>query len=97
MTPPQPERPEKGKFSKNETDFLRTHLPAYEALCRKLAETATGPNKKSMKGVKKNWVLTNVYHEFVKEFSSDQNSGPQLQSLQNVSYSLQHILVAEWC
>ncbi len=94
---PQPERPEQGKFSKKETDFLCTHLPAFEALCRQLAETATGPNGKSIKGVKKNWVLTNVYPEFVKEFSSDQDGGPQLQSLQNVSYSLQHILVSERC
>ena len=94
---PQPERPEQGKFSKDETNFLTTHLPAYGALCCQLAETATGPKGKSIKGVKKNWVLTKVYPEFVKEFSSDKDDGPQLQSLQDVSYLLRHVLVAEWC
>lgn len=89
---PQPEHPEQGKFSKDEANFLSRHLPAYEALCRQLAETATGS-----KGVKKDWVLTKVFPEFVKEYSSDQNGGPQLQSLQGVSYLLWHVLVAEWC
>jgi len=32
----QPERPEQGKFSKDETNFLKTHLPAYGALCHQL-------------------------------------------------------------
>jgi hypothetical protein len=95
---PQPERPEQGKFSKDETNFLSTHLPAYEALCHQLAEKATGPKGiGSIKGLKKDWVLTKVFPEFVKEFSSDQNGGPQLQSLQAVSYLLRHVLVAEWC
>lgn len=94
---PHPERPEQGKFSKDEANFLSRHLPAYEALCRQLAETATGSQGKSVKGVKKNWVLTKVFPEFVKEYSSDQNGGPQLQSLQGVSYLLWHVLVAEGC
>jgi len=95
---PQPERPEQGKFSKAETNFLSTHLPAYEALCHQLAEKATGPKGAgSIKGLKKAWVLTKVFPDFVKEFSSDRHSGPQLQSLQAVGYLLQHVLVAEWC
>jgi len=94
---PQPERPEQGKFSKDETNFLKTHLPAYEALCHQLAERATGPKGTgSVKGQKKDWVLSTVFPEFVKEFSSDQIGGPQLQSLQTVGSLLQHFLVAEW-
>jgi hypothetical protein len=34
---------EQGKFSKDETNFLKTHLPAYGALCHELGEQATGP------------------------------------------------------
>ena len=94
---PQPERPEQGKFSKDETDFLKTHLPAYESLCHQLAEQATGPKGMgSVKGRKKDWVLSRVFPEFVKQFSSNQNGGPQLQSLQTVGCSLQHVSIAEW-
>jgi hypothetical protein len=85
MTHP-PERPEQGKFSKDETNFLKTHLPAYGALCHELGEQATGPRGTgSVKGFKKDWVISSVFPEFVKRFSSDQNGGPQLQSLQAVS------------
>ena len=95
MTPPL-ERPEQGKFSKDETNFLKTHLPAYETLCHQLAEKATGPKGTGLvKGQKKDWILSKVFPEFVKKFSSDQNGGPQLQSLQTVGYLLLHFLVAE--
>jgi hypothetical protein len=92
------EHPEQGKFSKEERAFLSTHLPAYQALCHQLAGKATGPKGKVLiKGVKKDWVLKNVFPTFVKEFSSDQNGGPQLQSLQAISCLLQYNLVAEGC
>ncbi len=95
---PQTECPEQGRFSKDEINFLGTYLSAYEALCHQLAEKATGPNgKESIKGLKKDWVLENVFPTFVKEFSSDQTGGPQLQSLQTVSCLLWHVLVAEGC
>jgi hypothetical protein len=94
---PHPERPEQGKFSKDETNFLKTHLPAYESLCHQLAEKATGPKGIGLvKGHKKDWVLSKVFPEFVKQFSSDQNGGPQLQSLQKVSYLFRRVPVAEW-
>ena len=94
MTPQ--ERPEQGKFSKDERAFLSTHLPAYQALCHQLAGKATGPKGKgSIKGAKKDWILKNVFPTFVKEFSSDQIGGPQLQSLQAVSCLLRYILVAD--
>jgi hypothetical protein len=86
---PQPERPEQGKFSNNETNFLKAHLPAYEALCQQIAEKATGPKGTGLvKGRKKDWVLSKVFPEFVKQFLSDQSGGPQLQSLQTVCYLL---------
>jgi len=82
----QPDRPEQGKFSEDETNFLKTHLPAYGALCHQLGEHATGPRGTgSVKGCKTDWVISKVFPEFVKQFSSDQNGGPQLQSLQAVS------------
>jgi hypothetical protein len=85
----QTERPEQAKFSKEETEFLKTHLPAYEVLCHELGKQATGPRGTgAVKGCKKDWILSNVFSEFVKQFSSDQNGGPQLQLLQAVSYSL---------
>jgi hypothetical protein len=84
---PQTERPEQGKFSNEETNFLKTHLPAYEALCHQLAKQATGPRGTgSVKGCKKDWIISKVFSEFVKHFLSDQDGGPQLQSLQAVSY-----------
>ena len=90
MTPQ--EHPEQGRFSKDERAFLSTHLPAYQALCHQLAGKATGPKGKgSIKGLKKDWVLKNVFPTFVKEFSSDQIGGPQLQSLQAVSCLLRYI------
>jgi len=82
-------RPEQGKFSKEEVNFLKTHLPAYGALCDGLAKQATGSRGTgSVKGCKKDWILSKVFPEFVKRFSSDQSGGPQLQSLQVVSYLL---------
>ena len=87
MTSPQ-ERPEQGKFGKEETDFLKTHLPAYGALCDSVAKNATGPRGTgSVKGWKKEWILFKVFPEFVKQFSSDRDNGPQLHSLQAVSSS----------
>jgi hypothetical protein len=92
---PQPERPEQGKFSKDETNYLKTHLPAYEAFCHQLADKATGPKGTgSVKGCKKDWVISKVFPEYVKQFSSDQEGGPQLQSLQTVCFLLRHVLVA---
>jgi hypothetical protein len=65
MTPQ--ERPEQGKFSKEERAFLSTHLPAYQALCHQLAGKATGPKGKvPIKGLKKDWVLKNVFPTFFK-------------------------------
>jgi hypothetical protein len=85
-TTPQPERPEQGRFSKEEITFLKTHLPAYEALCHQLGEQGTGPRgTKTVKGRKKDWVLFKVFPAFVTQFSSNQEGGPQLQSLQTVS------------
>jgi hypothetical protein len=80
MTPLPPERPKQGKFSKEETHFLTTHLPAYGALCNQLEKQGTGA-----KGRKKDWILVTVYPKFVTRFLSDQKGGPQLQSLQEVS------------
>jgi hypothetical protein len=92
---PQPVRHEQGKFSKDETDFLKSHLPAYGVLCQQLAKQATGPRGTGLvKGSKKDWVLTKVYPEFVKQYSSDQNGGPQLQSLQAVSHLLLYVTIA---
>ncbi len=88
-------QPQHGKFSKEETNFLNTHLPAYEALCYQLAEKAIGP-KGTVKGQKKEWVLSKVFPKFIKEFSSNQKGDAQLQSLQTVGSLLQHFLVAEW-
>jgi len=89
---PEPERPEQGKFSKGEADFLKTHLPAYETLCRQLREQARGlRGTQLVKGRKKDWVLSKVFPLFVEQFSSDQNGGPRLQSLQIVSYLLWYV------
>jgi len=86
---PQLERPEQGKFNREETNFLKTYLPAYEALCQQLSKQGTGSKKiASVKGLKKDWVISKVFPEYVKQFSSEQNGGPQLQSLQAVSYVL---------
>lgn len=82
----QPKRPEKGKFSNDEKIFLKTHLPAYEVLCRDLEQQATGPRGTGhVKGSKKAWVISQVFPKFVERFSSNQDGGPQLQSLQVVS------------
>jgi len=92
----QPGRPQQATFNKEETDFLKTYLSTYGALCDHLAKQATGPRGTgSVKGSKKDWILSKVFPEFIKQFLSDQNSGPQLQSLQTVSYLLSHIIVAE--
>jgi hypothetical protein len=94
MISPQ-ERPEQGKFGEAETNFLKTHLPAYGALCDTVAKKATGPRGTgSVKGCKKEWILSKVFPEFVKQFSSDQDGGPQLQSLQAVSYLLWRTFLA---
>ena len=86
---PQPERLEQGKFNREETNFLKTHLPAYGTLCQQLGKQATGPKGTgSVKGRKKDWILSKVFPEYVKRFSSDQDGGPQLHSLQAVSYVL---------
>ena len=90
---PLPEQPKQGKFSKEEIDCLKTHLPAYVALCHQLEERETGPG--SVKGRKKNWILSEVYPKFVTQFLSDQSGGPQLQSLQEVSCLLWHSILAE--
>jgi hypothetical protein len=91
-TTPQPKRPGQGRFSKEEADFLKTHLPAYETLCHQLREQARGPRgTKLVKGRKKDWVLAKVFPLFVRQFSSDQNGGPQLQSLEIVSYPLWYV------
>lgn len=97
MTSPSPqERPGQGKFGKEEIDFLKTHLPAYGALCQSIAAKATGPRGTgSVKGWKKEWILSKVFPAFVKQFSSDQDGGPQLESLETVSYLLWCIFVAE--
>lgn len=89
-------RPEQGKFGKEETDFLKTCLPAYGALCDSLAKQATGPRGTGLvKGCKKDWILSNVFPQFVKQFSSDQNGGPQMHSLQTVRNFLWPTFVAE--
>lgn len=90
---PVPERPKQGKFSKEEVDFLKTHLPAYGALCHQLEEQETGLGP--VKGRKKYWILAEVYPKFVEQFLSDQSDGPQLQSLQEVSYILWDFILAE--
>jgi hypothetical protein len=92
---PLSERPKQGKFSKEEIDFLKTHLPDYGALCHQLEEPEAGPGLGSVKGRKKDWILSEVYPRFVKRFLSDQNGGPQLHSLQEVSYLLWHFILAE--
>ena len=86
IMPPQPEQLEQRKFNAEETNFLRTHLLAYEALCQQLGKEATGPRGTgSVKGRKKDWILSKVVPEYVRRFSSDQDGGPQLHSLQAVS------------
>ena len=88
-TPPPPERSEKEKFSTEETNFLKTHLPAFEALYCRLKEQGTGPRATGLvKGRKKDWIISNVFPEFVEKFSSHQNGGPQLESLQAARYVL---------
>lgn len=82
---PLPERPKQSKFRDEEQAFLRTHLPAYEDLCQHLkGKKGVGP----VRGRKRAWVISEVYPRFVKECLSDQNDGPQLESLQDVSYLL---------
>ena len=49
----------------------------------------------SVKGQKKDWILSEVYLKFVEQFLSDQNGGPQLQSLQEVSCLLWYSILAE--
>jgi hypothetical protein len=91
ITSPQG-RQDQGKLGKEETDFLKTHLPAYGALCDSVAKKATGPRGTgSVKGWKKEWIISKVFPEFVKQFSSDRDDGPQLHSLQTVSDLLRHI------
>lgn len=86
---PLAERPEQGKFSIEETSFLKTYLPTYIALCHRLGQEATGTRGTgSVKGRKKDWIISDVFPKFVEKFSSNQNGGPQLMSLQAVSYVL---------
>ena len=98
VTTPPPERSEQGKFSKEETNFLRKHLPTYRALCHQLGERATGPRGTGLvKGRKKDWILSNVFPGFVAKFLSDQDGGPQLQSLKVVSCALSGMwLLLKW-
>lgn len=65
-------RPEQGKFTTIQKDFLNQHPPAYFAI------------KDNKKGTKKDWVLSNVYPLYVKEFNSDGPSGVNLASLETV-------------
>jgi hypothetical protein len=78
-------RPEKERFTTDETTFLKSHLPRYHAFCASLLEKAEGPRRvKNTKGCKKEWIKENVVAEFVKKFEADSPSGPNLNSLRVV-------------
>jgi hypothetical protein len=73
--------PDQNKFSVDEKDFLRSHLPAYRAHCDNLDGRGSGPRKlQGVKGSKKDWIYHHVYPEFSQKFSSGSNT----QSLKQV-------------
>ena len=76
-------QPDQAEFTREESDFLHTQLPAYQAHCGKLDKVAQGPRKtKGVKGDKKRWVLKVVYPEFIRKFDG---SGSNAESLKQVS------------
>jgi len=78
-------RPEKEKFTADETIFLKSYLPQYHAHCTSLLAKAEGPRMvKNTKGSKKEWIVKNVFNEFVKKFDANSPSGPNLGSLRVV-------------
>ena len=80
-TLPQEALPDHEKFSAEQKDFLRSHLPAYRAHCAELDRLGRGPRKLAgVKGSKKDWVYKSVYPEFTRKFSSGSNT----QSLKQV-------------
>ena len=77
-------QPDQAEFSREERDFLRTHLAAYRVHCGKLDQIAKGPRKVAgVKGDKKRWVLDVVYPEFTRKFNG---SGSNAESLKQVSH-----------
>lgn len=75
-----------GKFSVEQKDFLRSHLPAYRAHCAELERSGRGPRKLAgVKGSKRDWVYKCVYPEFSRKFSSGSNT----QSLKQVRLTAQ--------
>ena len=74
------------KFSTEQKDFLRSHLPAYRAHCAELDKLGRGPRKLAgVKGSKRDWVYKYVYPEFSRKFSSGSNT----QSLKQVCLTAQ--------
>ena len=74
--------PEKEKFTADETIFLKSYLPQYHAHCTSLLVKVEGPRMvKNTEGSKKEWIVKNVFNEFVKKFDANSPSGPNLGSL----------------
>lgn len=88
--------PDQDKFSVEERDFLRSHLPAYRAHCTELDKLGSGPRKlQGVKGDKKSWVYRHVYPNFSRKFSSGSNT----QSLKQVciGYFILHLEFITLC
>jgi hypothetical protein len=72
---PQEALPDHEKFSVEQKDFLRSHMPAYRAHCAELDRLGRGPRKLAgVKGSKQDWVYKQVYPEFSRKFSSGSNT-----------------------
>ncbi|KAF9529562.1 hypothetical protein CPB83DRAFT_893376 [Crepidotus variabilis] len=82
-TLPPAARPNQGKFSKAESTFLDSYLPAFNEYCQSLREKAAGPRMvKGVKGDKKDWILTHVKPKYIQHFNSNGSDGPNLDSLE---------------
>lgn len=66
------ERPKKGVFSEDESEFLLGFLGEYGIFSDK---------KPAIKGSKKRWVKANVYSKYIVQFNSAGDGGPNLESL----------------
>ena len=91
-TTPQEAFPDAEKFSAEQKEFLRSHLPAYRAHCAELDKLGRGPRKLAgVKGSKKDWVYRSVYPEFSRKFESGSNA----QSLKQVSLTARILFFPE--
>lgn len=86
LAAPSEERPKQGIFNKEQITLLREHLPKYLAHAEYLRSKASGrQGTKGVKEEKRDWVLENVYPSYAAKFNSEGPSGPNINSLKEVS------------